>query len=339
MDIKSDNIILMLSNIIFSLSVVLPMTLTIAIGYFLKRINFISDAFLKDAKRFCFYVLLPVNLFKSLYDSDIQEIPVKLIMFSVIGVIIICVLSCFISKNILGNDDRTGVVAHGMFRSNFSYIGLPLASQMFTEANLVSETLLDVSLVTMFAIPLSNVLSTIVLSIFSKEKTNNLKKMIYKIITNPCIIGIFVGVVVVGIRYLFNIEPFFIKNNINFLYKVIGYIASMATPFSLIVVGAGLDIKHGLKNKTYIFLSVSFKNLVFPILALYIAYKTNYFNGPAIATLIAFFASPTAVSSAIMAAEMGGDYDLANEIVVVSTVFSAVSLFLIIYAMKAIGCL
>ncbi|MDO4940353.1 MAG: AEC family transporter [Erysipelotrichaceae bacterium] len=329
----------MLSNIIFSLSVVLPMTITIAIGYFLKRINFISDAFLKDAKRFCFYVLLPVNLFKSLYDADIQEMPVNLILFSVIGVTVIFLLSSIISKFILGDDDRAGVVAHGMFRSNFSYIGLPLASQMFSDANLVSETLLDVSLVTMFAIPLSNVLSTIVLSIFSKEKANSTKKVIYKIVTNPCIIGILVGVVVVGCKYLFNIEPFFIKNNINFLYKVIGYIATMATPFSLIVVGAGLDIKHGIKNKTYIFISVSFKNIVFPIMAMYIAYKMNCFNGPAIATLIAFFASPTAVSSAIMAAEMGGDYDLANEIVVVSTVFSSVSLFIIIYAMKALGCL
>ena len=57
------------------------------------------------------------------------------------------------------------------------------------------------------------------------------------------------------------------------------------------------------------------------------------------AILVSVFASPTAVSSAIMAAEMGADQDLANEIVVYTTMFSMISLLIIIYALKGMGCL
>lgn len=328
-----------MKNIIFSLSVIMPMAFMIAVGYLLKKTGFISEAFLADAKKLCFYIFLPTSLFKSLYDSEIAELPVALILYSTIGLLVIFFLSVLISKLVLHNDPRIGVVADGMFRTNFSYIGIPLATQMFSDANLISKTMVDVSLLTLFVIPLCNILSTIVLSVFNKENSKNIKEVIYKVITNPCIIGVLIGGLVVLIRTLFNIEPFFIRDHISSLYKAINYTASIATPFSLLVVGASLNITHSIGNRAYLFLTVMFKNLIFPFLSLYIAYVMHIFDAPAFATLISFFASPTAVSTAIMASEMGADYDLANEIVVYSTLFSIFSLFTFIFGLKSVGCL
>ena len=56
-----------------------------------------------------------------------------------------------------------------------------------------------------------------------------------------------------------------------------------------------------------------------------------------LATLIAVFASPTAVSSYPMAQQMGGDSDLAAGQVVFTTAFSIITVFLIIFAFKELG--
>ena len=51
------------------------------------------------------------------------------------------------------------------------------------------------------------------------------------------------------------------------------------------------------------------------------------FQGTAFATALILFATPTALSSFTMAQQMGGDKDLASEIVVFSTALSLITLF------------
>jgi len=53
--------------------------------------------------------------------------------------------------------------------------------------------------------------------------------------------------------------------------------------------------------------------------------------------LIALFGSPIAVSSAIMVNEMGGDRQLAAQLVVWSTISSIVTIFFTIVIMKYVG--
>ena len=53
--------------------------------------------------------------------------------------------------------------------------------------------------------------------------------------------------------------------------------------------------------------------------------------------MVALFGSPAAVASAIMATEMGGDEQLATQIVVWTSLLSIVTLFLIICVMMALG--
>ena len=55
--------------------------------------------------------------------------------------------------------------------------------------------------------------------------------------------------------------------------------------------------------------------------------------------MVAVCASPVAVSSAVMTQEIGGDDQLASQIVVWSSVLSMVSIFLIVYALRTLGAL
>jgi hypothetical protein len=61
------------------------------------------------------------------------------------------------------------------------------------------------------------------------------------------------------------------------------------------------------------------------------------FGGAAYAAAVALFATPAAVVSAVIAKEMGGDDNLAGQIVVWSTLFSIPSMIIIIVILRTIG--
>lgn len=80
--------------------------------------------------------------------------------------------------------------------------------------------------------------------------------------------------------------------------------------------------------------------LVVPGIALTAAYIFfPSFHGAPFAALIALFASPVAVSSAVMASEMGGDGELAGQLVVWTTILSAVTIFAFVSVFRALGAL
>ena len=120
-----------MSNFLFSLNIVMPMAILLAIGYLFKRSGFFSDEFIKVAKKFCFYVLLASSLFKNLYDSTLSVFPVKFISFVVIAIFVEVFLSFLFAKAIAEKREQIGVIIQGSFRSNFAYIGIPLASMFF----------------------------------------------------------------------------------------------------------------------------------------------------------------------------------------------------------------
>lgn len=329
-----------MEDFLFSLNIILPLAALMALGYFFHQIGLFSDAFIKQGKKLCFYALLSSTLFKNLYDSTITQAPYSLIILVVFSIIGEFVISIFIAKAISERKDQIGVIIQGAVRSNFAYIGIPLASMMFADSELVSRASSQISIISIFVIPLFNIFSVVALTCFNgKEDKGVARKTLINIARNPCIISIVLGLIVLLVRALIPGSAFFIKNNLSFIYKVIGYLASMSTPLALLLVGASLDFSHSISNLKKLAWVVGLKDLLFPFAVLAIAYVLNIFGKVEYAVLVSTFASPTAVASAIMASELDGDYDLANEIVIYTTVFSIFSLLIIIYALKTMGCL
>ena len=329
-----------MEDFLFSLNIILPLAALMALGYIFHQIGLFNDAFIRQGKKLCFYALLSSTLFKNLYDSTLAEAPYNLIVLVILSIIGEFIISIFIAKAISDRRNQIGVIIQGAVRSNFAYIGIPLASMMFAESELVSKASSEISIISIFVIPLFNILSVVGLACFNdKEDEGIVRKTLTNIAKNPCIISIVLGLIVLLVRALIPSSTFFIKNNISFLYKVIGYLASMSTPLALLLVGASLDFSHSISNLKKLAWVVGLKDLIFPIIVLAIAYILNLYGKVEYAVLVSTFASPTAVASAIMASELDGDYDLANEIVIYTTVFSIFSLLIIIYALKTMGCL
>ena len=81
------------------------------------------------------------------------------------------------------------------------------------------------------------------------------------------------------------------------------------------------------------------RTVVVPLLGLGTAYLffRNIFGGAQFAAFVAVFATPVAVSSVPMTQEMDGDVILAGQLVVWTTLASAVSVFLVSFLLKAVG--
>ena len=330
-----------MNDFLFSLNIVMPMAGLLAIGYLFKRIGFFSREFISGGKKLCFYVLLSCSLFKNLYDSDLEKIPYRFITFLIFAILAEIGLSFLAAEKIAGRRDQKGVIIQGAFRSNFAYVGIPLASMFFTDPLLLERTASEISLASIFVIPLFNVFAVISLSAYAdrKDDANLFKRSFLGILKNPCIISIVCGVMVLLLRQAIPATSYLLRDKIPFVYKILAYLASMSTPFAFLLVGASLDIGRSVSDLKQLIAVVLLKDLIYPALALIAFAFLKIGDGVEFAILVSVFASPTAVTSAIMASEMGGDQDLANEIVAYTTVFSMISLLIIIYTLKITGCL
>ena len=83
---------------------------------------------------------------------------------------------------------------------------------------------------------------------------------------------------------------------------------------------------------------VTLKLVVIPVTIAFAA--TLYgFEGVELGCLILMFASPTAAASFVMVRAMGGNYGLASNIIVLSTVLSALSVSAMLYGIRVLGLL
>ena len=59
-----------MEKLIFSLNVVLPLFFAVVIGYILKKLGFFSEEFLNKGDKLAFKILIPFQLFRSIYTAD-----------------------------------------------------------------------------------------------------------------------------------------------------------------------------------------------------------------------------------------------------------------------------
>ncbi len=316
----------------------MPILILILVGYFLREIHFADDTFFKKANTMVFKVFLPVLLFNNVYAIEsLSYIKWDALLFCVIAVLIICLVAYLTSGFFSRNRKQKGVLTQCAFRSNYAIIGIPLAESLGG-----AEAVAFASVLSAVAIPLFNVLAVIILSHYADdEKEASVKKTLIKTAKNPLILGVLSGVLVVILR---NILPFdfTIKENLPFLYTAINNISKVASPLALIVLGARFDFSKVSFLFKQIIWGTLFKTVITPVLVLSAAVLLSEYTGIINLTaveypaFISLFASPVAVSSAVMVGEIGGDEQLAGQLVVWTSILSMVTMFLIIFAMKAL---
>ena len=316
----------MLNDLLFSANAVVPIFLLIMLGYVLTRLKVWDAHFLKIANNLCFKCLLPVLLFYNVATSNIFEVfNGKLILYVCFCACALCGVLFLIVPLLIKDNKRRGVLIQGTFRSNFLLFGVPLGLSIGGESG---ATLAAV--VASFYVPVINMLSVISLYVFSDAKDKNLKSALLGIVKNPLIIGGVSGLIFSVIRNYIGFElPTMLDTT---LYNI----KSAATPLAFLILGGDLKFGNMLRNIKISIFSVVGKLIAIPAVMLTFSAFLG-FDRLSMAILLAVFATPNAVSSYAMARNYEADYDLAGEIVTLSTLLSIFTIFVFITISKSLG--
>lgn len=298
------------------LNILTPLYLLITLGFLLYKYDFPGKEFWPGIERMTYYVLFPTLIFVALVKA-----PVNL---SLLGIILIVILIPSLISGALQwlgffSTNLSGATFSSMFQGavrNNTAISLVVAAWLIPENGLAI-----MSVVMLIMIPAVNFLSIFILVKYGKKKQVAPTNLWIGIIRNPLIIACLLGIT-------FNLL------NIKLPQPIIGtaeFLGRSALPFSLLAVGAGLKFNSVLQNKLALSLSSITRLILTPLLCwmLCLALKVE----PDIAKVaIIFCAMPTAVSSYILAKQMGGDADGMAQIITFQTTLAAFTLpiFLII---------
>ncbi len=300
---------------------VAPIFLIMALGYLVQRTGAISREDVPRLNKVAFRYFLSVTMFYNLYQSDISHaIQPRLLLFAVIAVLAeFAVATVFVVATERERPKR-GVKIQGIFRSNSILIGIPLTAALVEGADLGSIVLLLAVVV-----PTYNILAVVILEIFRGNRPN-MGHVLLGIAKNPLIIAVALGL-------LFLLTPLRLPVVIE---STISQIAPVSNAFMLFLLGAFFRF-DGLRRYRWDLVVVTLGRLVvMPGIILTIAYFLG-FRGVEFAGLIAVFGSATAVSSFTMAQQLGGDDELAGDIVVVTSVFCIATLFGWSFLFKSLG--
>lgn len=310
-----------MENFLFAANGVVPIFLVMAIGSFLKYKNVLKEEFYNGASRFVFLIATPALLFMDTASVDFkQTFSPKFLAFEIITLLLFIVALWIIVPIFEKDRVKTGAIIHCSYRSNFAILGLPLLKNVLDSVGVAKA-----EIVLAFGVPVFNVVAVVCLAYWSQSK-GDYKKVVKNICTNPLIIGALSGL-------LFSVFGIPIPQMIG---KTITYMGNTALGLGLIVLGASFDFKKFIGSIKTTIVATLLKTVVSPAIALTGAYLMGFRGAELVITLV-FFGSSTAVNSFVMAKEMGSDSDLTSGIVVCTTGFSIITLFIGLYLLKSLG--
>lgn len=331
-----------------AVNAVFPVMLMVLLGYILQRVGFLSQEFISVGSKLSFKVLIPCMLFINVYNIEsFDMIRWDVVIYCVIMLLIIFVLGLGTAVVTTNIPERRGVILQGTFRSNMAIMGLSLASVLGGDDAVATS-----AIVSAFTLPVMNTLAVISLSIFVKPDDTrkvSIGSILKNIALNPIIDGIVIGMVFLLLRALqihfFGRVFFALNNQLKFLYTTLSNIKSIASPFALLILGAQFDFSASKGMLREIVTGTLWRIVVAPVLAIGTAVLLSQYTSilnfgvNEYPSLIALFCTPAAVSSAIMAGQMGNDQQLGTQLVVWTSLFSIATMFLFVCVMMATGLL
>lgn len=319
-----------LGSLVYSFNVTAPLFFIGAVGFFLYQKKMLSEEFLAICNSFVFMIALPSKIFLSVYKSDFaQDFSVRFICYYVCSVVAFILAVWGISSIFVKNKQTRSAVIHCGFRSNYSIVGLSLAANIFAPEDMgVIMMLMPIVLL------INNIFTVIILkSLAPVDKENQQSKLkqvmmlLIGIAKNPLIIATAIGLFLNLLHITIPV----------FAYKSVDYLGATATPLALLAIGAQIDFKKLKGNMKIVSIMTVVKLVIMPIFIITPAFFMGNFTNGQISALYLATAVPLAVSSYIMAENMGSNAELTSQIVLSTTLFSMVTIMIGIIILSSLS--
>jgi hypothetical protein len=315
----------MAGNFIFSVNAVFPVFLVIAFGYFLRVRRFLSPETIGQMNNLVFSFALPAMLFRDVYRSDFSAMFDPKLVFWAMGSTIGIFILLWVSAEIFLRKQKpmVGAFVQGAFRGNYAILGLSLVANILGDRNTGMGALLVA-----FIVPIYNVFSVIILT--AKGARDGARwngklvlNILLSIAKNPLIIGIALG-------FIANITKLPLPTAVG---GGVQYLATLGTPLALVAIGGSIRFSEWKLCLAPAVAAALVKTLVTPLVFVTASVLMG-FRGEALVVLFVMYATPTAISSYVMAARMKADTQLASAIILISTMVSVFTFTAGIYILK-----
>lgn len=287
------------------------------IGYILRKTNIISKEHRKSLTDLVIDIVLPANIIYSFMIKMDHEIIKSGFIILIVSIVI--QLACQLFGKyffIKATKRQQSVLQYGTICSNAGFMGSPLIQGLYGLNGLLFASI--------YLIPQRIVMWSGGVACFTDAKG---KDVIKKVITHPCIVAVFIGMVImVGQIQLPNFITISIKS-----------LSNCTMALSMVVIGgilAEIKISEVINKLT---LYYSFIRLIFiPLLVLV---GCTLFNLPTLVTAVATVLAgmPAGSTTAILSEKYNGDSRLAVEIVFLSTALSLLTIPLLCLIINMVG--
>ena len=295
--------------LIVCLNAVLPTFLLMAAGFASRSLRLLGDRDVLMMNNLAFKVFMPAMLFYNIYSSDISSaVRPRLLAYAAGGVLAAFALSVVYTLLTVRDKSKQSVYIQGIYRSNFVVIGLPLASVLMV-----------------VVVPMFNALAVICLETFSGRKLKPLT-LFSDVMKNPLIIASLLGILFAALHITLP-KP---------VAKTVSDLGKIASPLMLFLLGAFFRFDSLRRHARDLVRVCALRLVGIPAIFLSIAVALG-FRGVEFAGLIGVFGSATAVASFTMAQQMGGDGELAGDIVIATSALCSVTLYLWSVLFKSLG--
>jgi len=306
---------------LLALSAVVPLAVYMTVGRLVRVAGILDVPDFKKLNTLCFKLLIPLTLFFNIYQADISSAVEPLLFVQVFIAILVFFLITWIIAHRSGlSRPDADTMTQGIFRSNYVLFGTTIAASLCGR-----EGMALVCALAAVVVPTVNALSVILFETGRGGKISApglLKSLLKNPILDGGLLGIAVGISGLKIPALLAVP--------------LESLADAATPLALVSLGGLLSLSSMRRHGKWLSWAAAGRLVIIPVTALAVFFALGW-RGDALVAVLAIFGSPTAVASAPMAQAMGGNGDLAGEIVAVTSLGCLLTLFVLIVTLLRLG--
>ncbi len=295
---------------------VMPVFVLIALGYGLRKSDFLPDATWRPIEKLSINFMYPGFLIPAIWGADMSGGGAGAAAGAAVAAVIIVALGTFAAKPFMTIDGPGYTsVFQGTIRWN-SFVFLPVIQAAFGEKGLALAAVMIASI-----IPVTNILCVAVLARWGADQRGMRPLALMKaMLANPILLACLIGLALNFARV-----PF-----IPGVTETLKLLGSAALPTGLIIAGAGLSFAEVARRKVTI-AGVSFVKLI--IMPPLMWGLCILFGGDHLAQGVAMLcgAAPGAAAAYLLARQMGGDAPLMAGIIALTMVISALMIPLLLF--------
>ena len=291
---------------------ILSIIIMIGLGYFLKRIDFLSEKDIDPFNRIVMYILMPCMIFHAIYSADLS-------LLSKLGILPFIILassfatgivSYFILKRLNLDDITLWSVLVTVMIANTAFMGYPVTLGIFGQEGFLRAIFCDMATLCIFLI-----LSFVLILKFG----GTVRTAVRKITFFPPF-----WAVVLGLAFNFLNIPIgpVIDNTVN-------YLGQGAIPLIMIALGLSIDFSALSRSKSMIAFTSVMKLMFFPLVAFLIATKVGLVDLQYTISIVEA-AMPSGMMSLLLSITYKLDYELTSDCILINTVISLITLPIII---------